>query len=357
MIVDPLLQSSIDGLLDRHWREHAAAHDPAAGELWDAIVAAGFAGVGVPTDRGGAGGSVADAATLVWALARRAAPAPLAETAMIGGWALAAAGLPLPDGPVTSQACVDGDQVALTRRGGSWRVSARLQRVPWARRAVRVVCVAECGGERYAVSLERRLTNVVEGYNMAGEPRDLVVVDDAVVSDDAVAATPGSVDLEQIRLRGALARSVAIAGALERTAALTVAFANERVQFGKPIASFQAVAALLVRMVEAAESAALAARVAVGACDCDCGAGSFEIAVAKSCASAAAGTVAQLAHQVHGAIGITEEYELGRMTRRLWSWRQEFGSGRAWNRWIGERVLHDGADELLPRLTQSTGAR
>ena len=72
--------------------------------------------------------------------------------------------------------------------------------------------------------------------------------------------------------------------------------------------------------------------------------------MAKADASSAAGLVASLAHQVHGAIGMTQEYELQHYTRRLWAWRQEFGSERWWYGRIGAGVVASGADGLWDRV-------
>ena len=60
--------------------------------------------------------------------------------------------------------------------------------------------------------------------------------------------------------------------------------------------------------------------------------GFFDVAAAKAAASEAATIAARASHQAHGAIGMTKEYELGQLSRRLWSWRDEFGSERYWSR-------------------------
>jgi acyl-CoA dehydrogenase len=62
----------------------------------------------------------------------------------------------------------------------------------------------------------------------------------------------------------------------------------------------------------------------------------LEIASAKVVAGRAARTVSGHAHQVHGAIGVTKEYPLSIFTRRLWSWRGEFGTEADWSYRIGE---------------------
>lgn len=59
-------------------------------------------------------------------------------------------------------------------------------------------------------------------------------------------------------------------------------------------------------------------------------------------------------HQAHGAIGMTNEYELGQLTRRLWSWRDEFGGEARWSRTIGARLAAAQVDQLWPRI--STGS-
>ena len=57
-------------------------------------------------------------------------------------------------------------------------------------------------------------------------------------------------------------------------------------------------------------------------------------------------------HQVHGAIGFTYEHSLHFATRRLWSWRAEFGSESVWAIELGRRVAARGADNLWNDLTE-----
>ena len=56
-------------------------------------------------------------------------------------------------------------------------------------------------------------------------------------------------------------------------------------------------------------------------------------------------------HQVHGAIGFTHEHSLHRLTRRLWSWRDEFGTESRWSQELGREVMSAGANTLWPTIT------
>jgi acyl-CoA dehydrogenase len=77
----------------------------------------------------------------------------------------------------------------------------------------------------------------------------------------------------------------------------------------------------------------------------------FPIAAAKARTSEAAGAVARIAHQVHGAIGVTREHDLRLLTTRLWAWRDEDGSEAEWNSHVGATVLAAGPDALWQAVT------
>ncbi len=151
---------------------------------------------------------------------------------------------------------------------------------------------------------------------------------------------------------GAFARTAQIAGALDAALAQAVNYANERKQFGRPLAKFQAMQQNLATF---ACEAAAANCAAIGAAQAlDRGDGSFEVAAAKLRANQAVGAGTAIAHQAHGAIGFTEEYPLHPQTRRLWSWRSEFGGDAYWSKRIGAQVLAAGADAFWPGLTART---
>jgi acyl-CoA dehydrogenase len=76
----------------------------------------------------------------------------------------------------------------------------------------------------------------------------------------------------------------------------------------------------------------------------------LEAASAKIRVGEAATEGAGIAHQVLGAIGFTQEHTLHRFTRRLWAWRDDFGSESFWAVKLGALVAEKGADELWPML-------
>ena len=139
-------------------------------------------------------------------------------------------------------------------------------------------------------------------------------------------------------------RAAQIGGALNSALRLSVQYTRERKQFGKPLAAFQAIQQQLAVLAEEAAAANMAAMAAFH--KMDRGPADFELAAAKLRANQAAGIGAGIAHQVHGAMGFTQEYELQKFTRRLWAWRSEYGNERYWATRIGEQVAARGVENF-----------
>jgi acyl-CoA dehydrogenase len=346
---DPLVTETVERLLTDLSTQDEIEHAETAGwssTVWDALAEAGFPWVGIDEAKGGSGGTLYDLAAILDAVGRHAAPVPVAETAMVGGWMLVEAGLDLPEGPV-----------AVTETTGARVVDGRLvldAPVAFARHADRIVTLMPIGADGiHLVSLRPDQVTIVPGSNLAGEARDGVVVDAPVddwetarISDDLSLGAPWST----IRHRGSLSRSIMAAGALASMAQLTVDYTNDRRQFGKPVASFQAVQIHLVTVAQCAVRAKMAADVAVRAFAR--GGGLHEIAAARVVVDDAITVGTRAAHQAHGAMGVTREYPLHQLTRRLWSWRQEWGTTKQWRRELGSTVVARGADDLFALVTE-----
>ncbi|MBU2663933.1 acyl-CoA/acyl-ACP dehydrogenase [Actinoplanes bogorensis] len=138
--------------------------------------------------------------------------------------------------------------------------------------------------------------------NIAGEPY-------------AVLAS-GSPSTGATLTRWRILHAARLVGGCQGAASRTAAYAATRAQFGRPIARFQAVSALVAE----AHAQSVLAAAGLEAALADPG-NDFVAIAALATASRAGGVVARVAHQVHGAIGITRELGLERLTRRLWAWR------------------------------------
>ncbi len=285
---------------------------------------------------------------------RFAAPIPLAET-MLAAWIASSAGLDVTDRPMTVGPVRADDRLTLERDGNGWRLSGSASRMPWATDAARIVLLADGPDGVMAVALDgTQGAEVAGGRNMAGEPRDTLSFASLRVSGDAVARPAAGVDRAALYRRGALARAVLMAGAMERALDTAVTYAGERKQFGRPIGKFQAVQQNLAVMAGQVAAAGAAADAGVEALsNDDPERQEFLIAVAKTRMGDAATLAAEIAHQVHGAIGFTKEYSLQLSTRRLWSWRDEFGGEAEWAAKVGAYVCARGGDALWPTLTDS----
>jgi alkylation response protein AidB-like acyl-CoA dehydrogenase len=124
-----------------------------------------------------------------------------------------------------------------------------------------------------------------------------------------------------------------MAGAMQRVLEMTLQFANDRQQFGRPLGKFQAIQHQLAVMAEQVLAARMAAQIGCSA------ATTLNAAIAKARASEAAVEVVALAHSIHGAIGFTADYDLQLFTRRLHAWRLQAGSESYWHEVLGQAVL------------------
>lgn len=132
-----------------------------------------------------------------------------------------------------------------------------------------------------------------------------------------------------------------------------VDYAGLRRAFGRPIGQFQAVQHPLA--VAAEEVAASRAALDWAAAAMERGDGAVAAAVAKARAADAAGRVAAVVHQVHGAIGFTAEHALHRTTRLLWTWRERWGDEHDWNAALGALALAGGPEALFDLLDGRIG--
>jgi acyl-CoA dehydrogenase len=323
----------------------ASKDDADRRRLWDALEAAGLIRTWIPESLNGSGATLADGFEVLRIAGEFAVAVPLAES-LLGGWLLQQAGIATPVGP-GSVAPVDvRDRVTA---GVNDALSGTARSVPFARDAAWIAVMGVRANRAFVALVDRSICRVREYANVAGEARDAVGLHDVrprVMAQSAV-------DPDALLLIGAAVRAMQMAGALQAILDVSVAYANQRVAFEKPIAKFQAIQHSLAKLAGEA-AAALAA--AGSAADAIASATQFdagiflEVASAKIRVGEAAAIGAAIAHQVHGAIGFSREHVLHRYTHRLWAWRDDFGSESYWAVRLGQMVAGNGADALWPML-------
>jgi acyl-CoA dehydrogenase len=311
---------------------------------WRALERNGLSQAWVAESAGGSGASIADGFEILTLAGESALDVPLAET-LLAGWLLAAAGLSVPAGKLAPV----GD--ARIEADGDGRLRGRATAVPFAREVDRLAVIGRRGdGVPFVALVDRAACAIHARDNLAGEPRDTVIFD-GVLPSALVTAAPELGD--RLWSMGAVARACQMAGALRGILARSVAYAGERVAFDRPLAKFQVIQHALARL---AGETAIALAASGSAADAlatadDEAAGVFlEVASAKIRVGEAAAAGAAIAHQVHGAIGFSTEHPLHLFTRRLWAWRDDFGSETAWAVRLGSHVAAAGADALWPMV-------
>jgi acyl-CoA dehydrogenase len=315
-------------------------------QIWDAVDRAGLPLALVAEELGGAGLAMTQGLQIVRRAGYHTVPLPLAETMLAALVWAQAAGETLP-GPAAIGPVRPEDALRIERQGSGYCLHGKAVRIPWVPHARHLVLFARDADRKgFVLTVDAGVTPGAM-RNLANEPRDTLEWDGVELAAERVHPAPALAHDGFLAL-GALLRAQQMVGAMERCLDHAIAYAMERQQFGRPIAKFQAIQHMLAeaagQFAAASASADLAAD-AVTASDFE-----FCAAVAKARVGEAAGKVAEICHQVHGAMGFTQEHPLHFATRRLWSWRDEFGHEAFWQQRIGEMVCAAGGDALWERL-------
>ncbi|MDT5007150.1 MAG: acyl-CoA dehydrogenase [Mycobacterium sp.] len=320
-LVNELGQRSYDAGLGRR-----GVPDQFDAELWRHLDDTGLSRL---TSSPNMGAGPHELAIVLYGVARHAGAVPLAETDALAGWLGNETGIELPDGPLT---------VAIAEaEAKAGRVVGKAEAVPWARSCTTVLVLRGRDGLRVGV-LDAAAGDRQESHSLAGEPRDAIAFD--VPTRQFQLLDPALE--EQLARRGAWARCIQIIGALDAAAALSVAHARERVQFGRPLSAFQSVQQSLAVMAGDIERARAAVELAVAAAaqhGFDSPRTDYAVTVAKIAVGRAVVPVTTTAHQLHGAIGVTSEHPLWLFTLRAQSWAGEYGSTAYFARRLGRLAL------------------
>ncbi len=289
----------------------------------------------VPEAAGGFGGDWLDAAAVFRSAGKSAVALPIVEWILARHAAFAAA-WQQPPGLGTVAERVEG-----VARDGAF--TGLVRSAVWGRHASYLVVPEPMDGGSLLIDVRDAV--IEPGTSLAGEYRDLLHFVDA----------PCAKSPADVFALGAFARAAQAAGALNAALTLTVDYINTRQQFGRTLAKFQAVQQAMATF--AAEVAAVNCAAFGAAAALDRGDAAVEIAAAKLRTNVAIGEATAIAHQAHGAIGITQEYSLQQFTRRLWSWRSEFGGDSHWSAWLGDYTISLGADQYWAKIVDRSDPR
>jgi acyl-CoA dehydrogenase len=327
-----MLDDTVERLLARHFAGSQRGTPDSAAAVLSEFFETGLDQLLVPEALGGMGGGTLEAAAVAYRWGYHAAPGPIVEMLLLPALT-ASAGLE-PEGS-TLVSC-EGAGV----QSGTWRPPAKEIAVvaPVIGERASSVLVGT-SDERGHLALARVGTGAAETRrSLAGE--EVVLLDLASAQPISIHATETS--FETFAARGALLTACAIIGAAQRQLEITIEHANTRKQFGKPLGKFQAIQH---RLAEAASEQAVAqasVRSAMAAQD----AGRLkplQWQAAKIQAGRAATTVAAAAHQILGAIAFTEEHVLHHYSKRLWTWRDAWGSEADLELRLGAQACSQGA--------------
>ncbi|BAN27614.1 acyl-CoA dehydrogenase (plasmid) [Caballeronia insecticola] len=286
-----------------------------AASIWNAVEEAGFLELLTPESAGGAGLPLSSIEPIFTAFGRYAVPVPLAQS-------IAARAL-LRDSGVTAPAGMTTLAGSCLRRADG---SLKAPQVPFGMICDNVLANVDGALLLLDATQAEREPDGVHGSS-CGTLR---------WRSGAVPVALGSNGAEVLLFSAAI-HAAAIAGAMDRVFAMTLQYCNDRSQFGKSIGKFQAVQHQLSVMAEHVASAGMASALAFS------GTGAvperLATAIGKARTSMAVPLIAATAHALHGAIGVTAEYDLQLYTRRMHEWRIADGSEIFWNGVVGSAVL------------------
>jgi alkylation response protein AidB-like acyl-CoA dehydrogenase len=325
-----------------------------ADDPWRSLADAGLLALALPPDLEGDGLGIAEVAQVLTEVGRAAASVPAYAALALGvlpvetlgtpgqraqllpqvaaGEAVLTAALHEPSAPFT------GRPATTTRAdGGHWLLSGVKTAVPYAGEAARILTpvTTPSGTAVFLVDPRADGVTLVPTRNSAGTPECTVRFEDVAVEESDLLADRGAIaTLHRFALAGALAQGDGLlAGAL----ALTVKHVGERTQFGRPLATFQAVAGQIADVYVAARTVHLAVTSAVWrlASGFDSGA---ELDVAAYWFAEQAPVALATCHHLHGGVGVDETYPLHRYSSMVKDLGRALGGAAHRLGRLGERV-------------------
>jgi alkylation response protein AidB-like acyl-CoA dehydrogenase len=316
-----------DRCTPEHLKMVAATPEAVDRELWATMASSGLVGVGLPETGGGGGRGFLDACVVLEEVGRAAAPVPALAVMAMAAPVLARFGsVQQLDGVASGERIVTAalhEPVGDVRTPATAAESGRVSGVK--------VCVASGPlADAFVVSASDGLYLVAAdaaGVTVEREDTTTGIPEARVTFDGAPGERLGGPDAVDWLLDHAIAaQCVVMAGVCEAAVRLTAAYAKERVQFERPIATFQAVGQRVADARIDAEAVRLTAWQAAWRVANELPAGE-QVASAKFWAAEGGQRVVHAAQHVHGGIGVDRDYPLHRYF--LWAKQLELSLGGA----------------------------
>ncbi len=320
-------------------------------EMWQKIAQVGWLGLIVPEEHGGTGQNLVDLGILLEEVGHGVMPGPFFNTALVtvgildaGSDAQKAEFLPkIAAGDLIATAAIlepysrldaAGINVTAEMSGGNYMLNGTKMFVENAHAADYLLVAARSGGSGedgitlLLVDAKSSGVSIDKLKTIASDNQCEVVFNNVSVSADNVLgeANMGWATLRLLLQKGAALRCCQMVGALQEVLDMTVEYVKNRVQFGRPIGSFQAIQHYCANMATDVDGSRFITYQAIWRLG-EGMASDLEVSAAKAWVSDSAQRVAATAHQCHGAIGFTQEHDLQLFTRRLKAWEVSFGDG------------------------------
>lgn len=299
--------------------------------LWDALAENGLPLAWVGEDNGGFGADYDEVFGAIWASAQAASPVPFAET-LVANWMLDRAGLAPADG--TASFALSGPTPAAD--------------IPFGMHADKIV-LFDAAHHEIALFDNRLATR---------SPEESLSPDGVTqfIFSGHLAEQSAKTDLTRRAFEAMIltVRAVQMAAAMETALNLSIDYVSQREQFGRPLSKFQAIQhqlALAASECAAATMAATQAASAIARNADDPAKAWHEAVIAKVQIGHSVEAVTVPFHQVHGAMGYTQEYDLHHYTRRLWAWRDALGNEHHWSKRLGEELSATSPDQIWKGVT------
>jgi acyl-CoA dehydrogenase len=334
------LQKELADLIGGVAAQQTAPIDGDVTPLWETVCDLGLAAVGLSEEAGGSGGDFTDLLTVITELAYAGIATPIPEAST------AAAVLQQPP-TATGFATVAVAPTAAILDGQ--QLTGEIPNVGYGALAARLVVVFGDVHRVVVVDGNAAGRSGEHDADLAGRPTSTLRFRGTPVHQ-----LPPSVDAEEVLARLGICRTAEIVGHARAGYDLTRGYVRQRVQFGAPLVDVPAVAAGLARMSIHIRQGQATLHRAAGICSsatADQQAKRWAVAVSRCISAEVATVTAQLAHQLHGAVGVTREYPLHRHTRALWSGRDADEPVRDHSAMLGHAAATSGEDVLWEELT------